>query len=108
MLNDILQKSHEINKAPILEHTTLPERILDKQNNKKIEITNEILEQYQYKDLYNFSEIIPISALKGDNVEDLIKTIKKSIRYILFFDFYYCVIIVILSISFLLLYQYMN
>lgn len=30
----------------------------------------------KYKDLYNFSEIFPISALKNDNVDALIKTIK--------------------------------
>ena len=30
-----------------------------------------------YKDIYEFSEIIPISALKNDNIEDLIATIKK-------------------------------
>ena len=34
----------------------------------------------EYKDLYNFLEIIPISALKGDNVKDLIKTIKKYLK----------------------------
>lgn len=31
----------------------------------------------KYKDLYDFSEIFPISALKNDNVNSLIKTIKK-------------------------------
>lgn len=31
----------------------------------------------KYKDLYDFKEIIPISSLKGDNVLDLINTIKK-------------------------------
>lgn len=30
-----------------------------------------------YKSIYNFAEIIPISALKGKNKEDLLKTIKK-------------------------------
>ena len=30
----------------------------------------------KYKDLYDFSEIFPISALKNDNVDALIKTIK--------------------------------
>lgn len=30
-----------------------------------------------YKDIYPFKEIIPLSALKGDNVADLIKTVKK-------------------------------
>ena len=31
----------------------------------------------KYKDLYDFKEIIPISALKKDNINDLIKTVKK-------------------------------
>ncbi len=31
----------------------------------------------EYKDLYNFSDIFPISALKNDNVEELLTTIKK-------------------------------
>ena len=45
-------------------------------------IMNKIIE---YKDLYDFSEIIPVSALKKDNIKDLIETIKKylpdNIRY---------------------------
>lgn len=48
----------------------------------KDEIFNKISE---YKDLYDFKEIVPISALKGSNVEELIKTIKEylpdSIKY---------------------------
>ena len=31
----------------------------------------------EFKDLYNFEEIIPLSAIKGINTDDLIKTIKK-------------------------------
>lgn len=31
----------------------------------------------EYKDLYDFKEIIPVSALKGDNVTDLLNTVKK-------------------------------
>lgn len=31
----------------------------------------------KYKDIYDFQEIIPISALKKDNVVDLVKTLKK-------------------------------
>ncbi len=31
----------------------------------------------KYKDLYPFKEIIPLSALKNNNIDDLIKTIKK-------------------------------
>ncbi len=34
----------------------------------------------EYKNIYDFSEIIPISALKKDNIEDLIKTIKKYLK----------------------------
>ena len=45
-------------------------------------IINRIIE---YKDLYEFEEIIPISSLRGDNILDLIETLKKylpdNIRY---------------------------
>lgn len=34
----------------------------------------------EYKDLYSFDEIIPISALKQDNVDDLLQTIKKYLK----------------------------
>ena len=34
----------------------------------------------EYKDLYNFKEIVPISALKNKNTEELIKTIKKYLK----------------------------
>lgn len=33
-----------------------------------------------YKDLYNFQEIVPVSALKKDNVEELIRTIKPYLQ----------------------------
>lgn len=32
-----------------------------------------------YKDLYNFSDIVPLSALKGKNVEELISVLKKHL-----------------------------
>jgi len=31
----------------------------------------------QYKDLYNFADIVPLSALKNDNVNELIKVVKQ-------------------------------
>ena len=34
----------------------------------------------EYKDLYDFKEIVPISALKNKNTEELIKTIKKYLK----------------------------
>lgn len=34
----------------------------------------------EYKDLYDFKEIIPISALKDKNIEELIKTLKKYLK----------------------------
>ena len=41
----------------------------------------------EYKDLYNFSEIIPISALTSINVDDVIKTCKKYLpESVKFFD----------------------
>ena len=65
------------------------QRILDrlKQDNKKVilvlnkidridkeKLFNEIVE---LKDLYDFLEIVPISGLKGNNIDELIKVIKK-------------------------------
>ncbi len=42
---------------------------------------DKLLEQInQYKDLYPFQEIIPMSALRGDNVSDIIVTIKKYLN----------------------------
>ena len=39
-----------------------------------------LLEQIEYiKSLYDFKEIIPISAMKKDNIEDLIKCLKKDL-----------------------------
>ncbi len=40
----------------------------------KEEILKKIIE---YKDLYDFSDIVPLSALKKDNIEELIKVIEK-------------------------------
>ncbi len=43
----------------------------------KEEIVNKIIE---YKDLYDFSEIIPVSAIKKSNVKELVKTLKKYLK----------------------------
>ena len=43
----------------------------------KIKKENILLKIDEYKDLYNFSEIIPVSALKRDNVDRLITTLEK-------------------------------
>ena len=63
----ILDRLKEINKPVIL--------II----NKIDKITHEeILKRIEdYKDLYDFDEIIPVSAITKNNVDDLIKTIKK-------------------------------
>ncbi len=49
--------------------------------NKVDKITHkEILEKIvEYKDLYEFSEIVPLSATKDDNIDALIKTLKNYI-----------------------------
>lgn len=31
----------------------------------------------EYKDIYNFAEIVPVSALKSNNIKELVKTIRK-------------------------------
>lgn len=55
--------------------------------NKIDKVTNEdILKKIdEYKDLYDFAEIIPVSAMKSRNIKDLIETLRKylpdSVRY---------------------------
>jgi GTP-binding protein Era len=47
--------------------------------NKIDKLTNEqiLLKINEYKDLYNFDEIVPVSAIKQNNTKELVKTIKK-------------------------------
>ena len=63
----ILEKLKEINTPVILVINKI-----DKLTHE--EILKKILE---YKDLYDFKEIVPISGLKKKNVDELLKTIKK-------------------------------
>ena len=63
----ILERLKELNKPVIL----LMNKVDRIKKDKLLELINE------YKDLYNFAEIIPVSALKGDNVTDIIETLKK-------------------------------
>ena len=62
----ILEKLKE-EKLPIILVLNKVDRI------KKDELIEKIVE---YKDLYDFSEIFPISALKNDNIDNLLKVIK--------------------------------
>lgn len=63
----VLEKIKEVNKPVILVINKI-----DKIN--KEDLFNKILE---YKDLYNFSDVVPVSALKKNNVKELIKVIKQ-------------------------------
>lgn len=63
----ILERLKEIDKPVLL--------IMNKVDRIKKDKLLEMI--YQYKDLYDFKEIIPVSALKGDNVIDLLNTVKK-------------------------------
>ncbi len=63
----VIEKLNEINK-PVFLILNKVDRI---EKGRLFEIINE------YKDLYDFKEIIPLSALKHDNVDELIKTLKK-------------------------------
>lgn len=71
----ILDKLKEIDKPVFLIINKIDK--IDRES-----IINRIVE---YKDLYNFQEIIPISSIKKDNIKDLIETLKKylpdNIRY---------------------------
>jgi len=63
----VLDKIKEENKPIILVITKI-----DKLKNE------EVLEKInEYKDIYNFVDIVPVSALKNNNTKELIKTIKK-------------------------------
>ena len=65
--NFVLEKIKSLNKPVLLLLNKID--LIDKKQLLKL-ITD-------YSTLYDFKEIIPISSLKGDNVDDLIKTIKK-------------------------------
>lgn len=73
--NFVLEKIKEAKKPVILILNKI-----DKVTNE--EILNKINE---YKDLYEFAEIIPVSAMKSRNIKDLIETLRKylpdSVRY---------------------------
>lgn len=73
--NFVLEKIKETNK-PVLLLINKIDKI------KKEELFNLIT---KYKDLYDFKEIIPVSALKEKNIEEIIKTLKNylpdSVKY---------------------------
>ncbi len=63
----VIDKLKEINKPVIL--------VINKIDKiSKEDIFKKIIE---YKDLYPFTDIVPLSALKNDNVKELVKTVKK-------------------------------
>ena len=66
----VIEKLKEVNKPVIL--------ILNKID--KIPREKILTKIVEYKDLYNFSEIIPISALTSINVDDVIKTSLHSLQ----------------------------
>jgi len=65
--NFIIELLKEVNKPVIL--------VLNKID--KIKKDKILLKIEEYKDLYNFSEIIPLSAYKNDNVDRLIQVLEK-------------------------------
>lgn len=73
----VIDKLKEVKKPVIL--------ILNKID--KIPREKILIKISQYKDLYDFSEIIPISALDSINIDDVIKTCKKYLpESVKFFD----------------------
>ena len=66
----VIDKLKEVDKPVIL--------VLNKVDRiSKDEVFNKILE---YKDLYPFSDIVPLSALKNNNVSELIKVVKTYLK----------------------------
>ena len=63
----VIEKLKDINKPVILVINKI-----DKLTNDQI-----LLKINEYKDLYDFSEIVPISAIKNKNTDTLIKVLKK-------------------------------
>lgn len=66
----VIEKLKEINKPVIL----VLNQVDKLKKEKIIEKINE------YKDLYNFNEIVPLSALTNDNVDRLIKVLKTYLK----------------------------
>lgn len=66
----VIDKLKEVNKPVIL--------VLNKVDKIAKELILKKIDQY--KELYNFSEIVPVSALKKDNTDVLIKVIKKYLK----------------------------
>lgn len=66
----IVDKLKDINKPVIL--------VLNKID--KIKKENVLLKIDEYSKIYNFSEIVPVSALKNNNTNELVKVIKKYLK----------------------------
>ena len=66
----VIEKLKEVDKPVILVINKI-----DKLNREKI-----MLKINLYKDLYNFAEIVPVSALKKDNVKTLVTVLKKYLN----------------------------
>ena len=66
----VLEKLKTVNKPIILVINKV-----DKISKEKI-----LLKIDEYKDLYDFKEIIPLSALKKDNIETVVKVLKKYLK----------------------------
>ena len=66
----VLEKLKTVNKPVILVINKV-----DKISREKI-----LLKIDEYKDLYDFKEIIPLSALKKDNIETVVKVLKKYLK----------------------------
>lgn len=63
----VIEKLKEVNKPVIL--------VINKVDKIQKQLVLPIIEEYNK--LYDFKEIVPLSALKHDNIDELIKTIKK-------------------------------
>ena len=66
----VLERLKTVNKPVILVINKV-----DKISREKI-----LLKIDEYKDLYDFKEIIPLSALKKDNIETVVKVLKKYLK----------------------------
>ncbi len=65
--NFVLEKVSSAKKPVILILNKI-DKVLNEEILKKID---------EYKDIYDFAEIVPVSALKSNNIKELVKTIRK-------------------------------
>jgi len=69
--DEFILKTLKTSDLPVILVLNKIDKITDEELIKKIS---------EYKDIYTFSDIVPVSALKDDNIEELIKVVKTYLK----------------------------